>query len=170
MPQPQVGTVRMREGWLGQEPVDPAPLCAVPTASSWPPGQPVWPAPLGAAHPEVALGGSQEEGEGQVPWDPCGSRYQGPPQVRRPPSRAADQRGTGEGVKPTPTFWQEGGFQQPQPERKTRESPRGTRQEVRESLGQQEAQAALLRQAEKRKRKQRAKNTGPNKPRQQGLD
>ena len=34
LPQLQVGTVCMREGWLGQEPADPAPLRAVPTASS----------------------------------------------------------------------------------------------------------------------------------------
>ena len=147
----------MREGWLGQDPVDPAPLRAVPTPSCWPPGQPVWPAPLGAAHPGAGLGGNHVEGEGLAPWDPCGSRYQGPPQVPRPSSRAADRRGTGEGVEPPPTFWQEGVFQQPQPEKKKKEPPKGTRQEVGESLGQQEAQAALLRQAEKRKRKQRAK-------------
>ena len=77
--QPQVGTVRMREGWMDQEPVDPAPLRAVPSLSRWPPGQPVWPVPLGTAHRGAGLGGSQVEGEGQVPWDSWSPRYQGPP-------------------------------------------------------------------------------------------
>ena len=154
----------MREGWLHQEPADlaplrafptPAPLRAYPTPPPWSTLPPVWQTPQRTPQQGAWQGESPGAWGYRGPKDPYGPRHQGPPQVPRPFPCTVDQRGSGESAEAPPTFWREEGFKQP--ERETGESPRGTRQEVREHLDRQEAQAALLRKAEKRKRKQRAK-------------